>query len=77
MLPDKPLHIRGSASQGTNLSKEKITLVFACSAMGEKLKPLVIGKFANPRCFKNFTMKDVLCNKKASMSEISRLGLKV
>jgi len=27
--------------------------VFACSATGEKLKPLVVGKAVKPRCFNN------------------------
>ena len=33
-------------------SKDRLTLLLACSATGHKLKPLVIGKSKKPRCFK-------------------------
>lgn len=52
-LPDKTLSVKGEASKGTKVSKERLTVMFACSATGEKLRPLVIGKAENPRCFKN------------------------
>ena len=32
-------------------SKERLTVLLACSATGEKMKPLVIGHSLNPRCF--------------------------
>ena len=35
------------------MAKERLTVMLACSQTGEKLKPLVIGKAENPRCFKN------------------------
>ena len=38
---------------GGKLSKEMITALVTASMAGEKLPPLVIGKSANPRCFKN------------------------
>lgn len=34
-------------------SKKKVTILFTCSMLGKKLKPLVIGKFLKPRCFSN------------------------
>ena len=37
---------------GGKLAKERLTVMLACSALGEKLKPLVMGKAENPRCFK-------------------------
>lgn len=38
-------------------SKERVTLLFAVSKTGEKLKPLFIGKSQRPRCFKNIDLK--------------------
>ncbi|VDI83581.1 Hypothetical predicted protein, partial [Mytilus galloprovincialis] len=46
--------------------------MFACSSTGEKLKPLVIGKSYNPRCFKNVNKGNLpvtyYSNKKAWMT---------
>jgi hypothetical protein len=43
-----------------------ITGMLASSSTGEKLKPLVIGKAKQPRCFKNINIDNlrVFCNKK-------------
>ena len=40
---------------GGKLSKERLTVLVTASMTGKKLRPLVIGKSANPRCFKNIT----------------------
>ncbi|KAK3101564.1 hypothetical protein FSP39_004521 [Pinctada imbricata] len=52
-LPDKTYSKRGQECRGGKHAKERVTVMFACSLTGEKLKPLVIGKAARPRCFKN------------------------
>ena len=52
-LPDKTLGVKGEACKGGKLAKERVTVLLACSSTGEKLKPLVIGKVKNPRCFIN------------------------
>ena len=52
LLPERTLHFKGQKCQGGKKSKERITLLCA-SIAGEKLPLLVVGKFANPRCFKN------------------------
>ncbi|XP_060596158.1 tigger transposable element-derived protein 6-like [Ruditapes philippinarum] len=71
-LPDKTLSAKGSLTKRSKVSKERITVMFTCSALGEKLKPLVIGKFENPRCFKNVNKKNLgvkyVANKKAWMN---------
>ena len=71
-LPDRTLSVRGEASKGCKISKDRVTLMFACSAAGEKLKPLVIGKSKNPRCFKNVRIGNLpvhyMANKKAWMT---------
>lgn len=71
-LPDKTLSVKGSLTKGSKVSKERITVMFTCSALGEKLKPLVFGKFENPRCFKNVNKKNLgvkyVANNKAWMN---------
>ena len=51
-LPTRSLAIKGLEAKGGKKSKERITVLLACSAIGEKLTPLVIGHNANPRCFR-------------------------
>ena len=43
--------IRGVRSSGIKKCKTRITIGLCCSARGEKLKPLIIGKLKRPRCF--------------------------
>ena len=52
-LPTATLATRVDQAKGGKLAKDRITVLFCCSAAGEKLKPLVIGRSANPRAFKN------------------------
>jgi hypothetical protein len=51
-LPCRSMVIKGDKRRGSKTSKERITALLAASATGEKLKPLVIGKAENPRCFR-------------------------
>ena len=51
-LPSRSMVIKGDPRKGIKTSKDRITVLLACSAAGEKLTPLVIGKAANPRCFR-------------------------
>lgn len=50
-LPDSTLTFKNDTRKGAKTQKERITVLFACSATGEKRKMLVIGKSLNPRCF--------------------------
>jgi hypothetical protein len=51
--PNKSLHLRGEECHGGKRSKERVSLLLGSNMDGsEKLKPLLIGKFKNPRCFK-------------------------
>ena len=43
---------KGDSCRGGKKPNEHITILLCCSAMGEKLKPLVIGTSQNSRCFK-------------------------
>jgi len=51
-IPDRTLALRSDECKGGKLAKERLTVLFTALATGEKLTPLVIGKSANPRCFK-------------------------
>ena len=53
-LPNKTLHFRGEKCTGGKRSKNRISVLLCTNKSGtDKLKPLVIGKSKNPRCFKN------------------------
>lgn len=70
-LPDETLTLKGEKCFGGKRSKERVTALFCSNSTGtEKLKPLIIGKSANPRCFrgvKNLGV-DYISNKKAWMT---------
>ena len=50
-MPDKTLAEKGDVVKGGKMAKERLTVLFCCSASGEKLKPLVIGKAQKPHAF--------------------------
>ncbi|XP_022851306.1 CENP-B homolog protein 2-like, partial [Olea europaea var. sylvestris] len=59
--------------KGRKKDKERITVVVCCNVdRSDKLPFWVIGKYANPRCFKNVNMNNLNCkyrsNKKALMT---------
>ena len=51
-MPNKTLSLKGETCSGGKLSKERLSILFCCSMIGEKRDPLIIGKYKNPRCFK-------------------------
>ena len=57
-MPDKTLANKSDSCKGGKLAKERLTVLLCASSRGEKLKPLVIGKSAKPRCFKNANIKE-------------------
>ena len=52
-------HVKGEACKGGKLAKERVTVLLACNAIGEILKPLVIGKAKNPKCFKTINIDNL------------------
>lgn len=69
--PDKTMTFKGERCSGGKLSKDRITLMVGANMDGsEKLPLLMIGKSANPRCFKNVKTLPVQYknNKKAWMT---------
>jgi transposase-like protein len=53
-LPNKTYTLKGeNASRNKKESKDRLTVLVAANMSGtDKLKPLIIGKSANPRCFR-------------------------
>ena len=60
-LPDKSLSEKAKKCKGGKKSKERLTVAFFVSATGERRNPVVIGKYANPRCLKNINKDDLPC----------------
>lgn len=58
LLPERTLVTSEERSApGRKTDKSRVTLLACTNATGEhKIKPLVIGRAANPRCFKNFSL---------------------
>lgn len=53
-LPTHGFAERGKQCSGGKKSKQRFTIAFLVNAAGEKEKPIVIWKSANPRCFRRF-----------------------
>ena len=51
-LPDKTLSDMNKQCKGGKKAKERVTVCLFANAHGEKELPIVIGRAANPRCFK-------------------------
>lgn len=61
LMPDKSLVLKNEKCHGGKLSKERLTVLVCTNSVGtDKKKPLVIGKYAKPRCFKN--VKTIPCS---------------
>ncbi|KFD65021.1 hypothetical protein M514_22738 [Trichuris suis] len=58
-MPDRSLVLKGDKCKSEKLSKERFTVLLCASATGEKLKPLVIGRSAKPRAFRNLRPDDL------------------
>jgi hypothetical protein len=63
MEPDRSLATKRLS--GRKKDKERITVGLCTNASGsDKLSPLIIGKYKNPRCFKNINLRNVGVNYK-------------
>jgi Tc5 transposase DNA-binding domain./DDE superfamily endonuclease. len=69
-LPNRSLIKKGARSAGIKVSKDRMTVLLCCSATGEKLTPLIIGKYRNPRCLMRTDKKNWV----SSMRQTKRLG---
>lgn len=59
LIPSKA--ICKNLRNGYKLLKDRISLLLCVNMTGtDKLKPLVIGKYAKPRCFKNFSPQSII-----------------
>lgn len=71
LLPDKTMNFKGEKCKGGKKSHLRVSVLFCCNSTGtEKLKPLLTGKSAKPRCLKNVVSLpcDYRANKKAWMT---------
>jgi hypothetical protein len=50
-VPNHSLILQGEKCKASKLAKERLTIALLYSAIGEKFKPLVIGKSQMPRAF--------------------------
>ena len=55
-VPNRSLTFAGEAARGGKLAKERVTIGLMSSALGEKFKPIVIGKVKLPT-FKTRTLQ--------------------
>lgn len=70
-VPNKTLSFKNEKCSGGKNSKQRVTLLFGANMDGsEKLPLLMIGRYANPRCFKNVQTKPIeyLANSKSWMT---------
>ena len=72
-LPNHTMTFKSDDCSGGKRSKVRITLLFCCNMSGsDKRRLLVIGKYSQPRCFKNVEIRhlpvEYVANKKAWMT---------
>jgi hypothetical protein len=60
-LPTKSLVLCGTPCKEQIQAKDRMTILLCCSAMGEKMRPLVIGKSERPRALKNLSPVSIPC----------------
>lgn len=66
-LPDCSFVSKNDPARGSKKEKEKVSLLLCTNMTGtEKLQPLVIGKYASPRCLKN--IKNLPCQYGSNVS---------
>ena len=59
LLPDSTFALKGETCTGGKKSRERVTVMLCCNMTGtDKRQPILIGKYAKPRCFKQ-TKKDL------------------
>ncbi|XP_066268105.1 tigger transposable element-derived protein 4-like [Branchiostoma lanceolatum] len=55
----RTLSVQGEQCTGGKQAKDRVTIMLCASMTGEKLKPLIIGKSARPRCFKHVNVRSL------------------
>ena len=65
-LPDRTLSWKSIPVSGTKKMKDRVTLLLGGSMLGEKLNPLVIGRYHSPRCLKGLDRTSLPCSYKDS-----------
>ena len=72
-VPSRTYQYKDKPSDDIKVCEKRLSLLFCCNMSGtDKLKPIVIGNFENPRCFKNINKANLTAfyryNKKAWMT---------
>ena len=74
LLPNTTL--ASQAVRGMKQDKSRITVLLGCNADGShKLKPMVVGKHLNPRCFKGVNKSNLPCMYRANETAWMNAGL--
>jgi hypothetical protein len=55
-LPNRSFFRRGGSKHGIKEGRERMTVVLTVNMIGERLKPLILEKSANPRSFPKFSL---------------------
>lgn len=58
-LPERTLSFKKYQINTKMGSKVRVSILLCCSSQGEKLTPLIIGKYKSPRCLKNIDVKSL------------------
>jgi hypothetical protein len=58
-LSTRSLAVKGEKRTSGKMSKERLIVLLCGNMVGEMEKPVVIGKAAKPRCFKNLKINDL------------------
>ena len=59
-LPSRSLTEASQSCTGSKKSKDRLTCAFFVNGSGGKEKPIIIGKLANPRCFRGIQDRSLL-----------------
>ena len=58
-LPSHSNVSKADSAKNGKLAKDRITVLLTSSMAGDKLRPIVIGKSENPRCFTKRSMRQM------------------
>ena len=58
-LPTKSMVAKNDSAAGVKMAKNRITVLLAASATGEKLKPVATGNALKPQCFQGLDINSL------------------
>lgn len=60
-LPGTALGYKGTSTKEITVAKDRVSVLLCCSAIGEKLTPLVVGRYERPRALKDCPLGTLQC----------------